>query len=162
MYLPSSQLPHGARALVPLGVDAGTHIDPQRLDDRLVAFYGDGPDDVGLLVSTPGSAALRLLQYPPGGTMDEISVAVTQVAVASLRIAHGIEVGGHGDHVEVRFIGESVPAGWLASAVEMCLGSLAASIAAALVAEAKGRRVTIESESLEGSTRRVTLALLPE
>ena len=162
VYLPSLLLPDGARALVPLGVDARTHVGAQRLDDRLVVFYGDGPDDVGLLVSTPGSAALRLLQYPPGATMDEISVAVTQVAVSSLRIARGIGLHEYGDHIKVSFVGESVPTGWLASAVERCLGSLAASIAAALVAEAKGRRVTIESESLEGSTRTVTLALLPE
>jgi len=161
VYLPSLLLTDGARALIPLSEESCASAGTQRLDDRLVVSCGDGQDDVGLLVSTPGSAALRLLQYPPGATMDEVSVAVTQVAVSSLRIARGIGLHEYANHVEVSFIGETVPTAWLASAVEDCLGSLSASIAAALVAEAKGRRVSIESESVVGSTRTVTLAILP-
>ena len=89
-------------------------------------------------------------------------MALTQVAVSALRISRGIEVHEYGGHVAVSFTGESVPTERLASVVEACLGSLSASVAAAIVAEAKGRRVTIESESVQGSTRIVTLALLPE
>ena len=162
VYLPSALLPGGARAFIPL-ID-GQCVIPgtQGLDDRLVVLCGDGADDAGLLVSSPGTAALSLLQYPPGETMDEISVALTQVAVSSLRVARGVEVHERSGRIEVRFRSESVPPGWLASAVERCLGSLSGSIAAALVAEAKGRGVTIESESVEGSARTVLLVLQPE
>jgi hypothetical protein len=71
-------------------------------------------------------------------------------------------VHDHGDSIEVRFRGESVPCVSAASAIEWCLGSLAASVAAALIAEAKNRKVTIVSENVDGSLRTVMLALQPE
>jgi hypothetical protein len=162
VYLPTALLSYGARALIPLGENSCTSFDGRQMDDRLVVSFGDGPDDVGVLVVAPGSAALGLLQSPPGATMDEVSVAVTQVAVSSLRIARSIGLHDYGDRVSVDFVGENAPTGWLSSSVENCLGSLSASVAAAVVAEAKGRRVTIESESVAGSTRTVMLVLLPE
>jgi len=162
VYLPSSVAGGDARAFIPLNDGQCATPGTQRLDDRLVVFCGEAAEDVGLLVVAPGTAALSLLEYPPGATMDEISVALTQVAVSSLRIARGVDVHDHGDSIEVRFRGESVPYGSAASAIEWCLGSLAGSVAAALVAEAKNRRVTIESENVDGSSRTVTLALQAE
>jgi len=162
VYLPSSVVLGDARAFIPLNDGQCAIPGAQRLDDRLVVFCGDASEDVGLLIVAPGTAALSLLEYPPGATMDEISVALTQVAVSSLRIARGVEVHDHGDSIEVRFRGESVPYVSTASAVEWCLGSLAGSVAAALMAEAKNRRVTIESENVDGASRTVMLALQPE
>ena len=161
VYLPAALLAGGAKALVPLTERAGETASERPLDDRLIVFFGEQGDDAGLLVATPGSAALSLLAYPPGETMDEIGVALTQVAVSTLRIARAVELHDAGERVEVTFKGESIPSGWMSSAVESCLGSLPASIAAAIVAEAKGRRVTVESESILGSRRLVVLGLSP-
>ena len=162
VYLPSSVVSGDARALIPLNDGQCATPGARRLEDRLVVFCGDAAEDVGLLVVAPGTAALSLLEYPPGATMDEISVALTQVAVSSLRIARGVEVHDHGNSIEVRFRGESVQYVSAASAVEWCLGSLSGSVAAALIAEAKNRKVTIESENVDGSLRTVMLALQPE
>ncbi len=162
VYLPSSAVAGAARAMVPLGDGAWTSLDTKPLNDRFIVFYGEGADDVGLLVTAPGCAALGLLPYPPGATMDELTVAITQVAISSLRIARGVEMHEYGDTIEVTFVHESVPERWLSSVVELCLGSLSASIAAALVSEGRHRRVTVESETVAGSTRTVMLALLPQ
>lgn len=159
LYLPSSVLTAGARAFVPLDYARCSMADGRQLDDRLVVFCGDGEDDAGLLISTPGSSALSLLEYPPGETLDEVAVALTQLAVSTLRVARGIEVHEHSGRIEVRFSHESVPSRWLSSSVEWCIGSLCGSIAAAVVAEAKQRCVTIESESVGGKGRTVVLAV---
>jgi hypothetical protein len=159
VYLPSSLSSGGARAFIPLVENACSGPPPQPLDDRLVTFCGDDADAVGLLVSSPGSAALSLLEYPPGETMDELSVALNQLAVSSLRVAHRVDLFEHDGMIEARFSGESVPAQWLSSSVEWCLGSLCGSMAAAVVAEGKGRGVVIESESTDRGMRTVMLTL---
>lgn len=159
VYLPSAVSSGGARTFIPLVDGTCTGIPPQPLDDRLVTFCGDGADDVGLLVSSPGSAALALLEYPPGETMDELSVALNQLAVSSLRVAEKVDLFEHDGMIEARFRRESVPAQWLSSSVEGCLGSLCGSIAAAVVAEGKGRGVVIESESVERGIRTVMLTM---
>jgi len=162
VYLPSTFFPGEARAFIPLDAERHEVAVSGKLDDRLVTFWGAGDDDVGLAVSTPGTAALSLLQYPPGGTMDEISVTLTQLAVATLRVAKGVEVHERAGRIEVLVRRESVPSRWLSSRVEWCLGSLAASVAAAVVAEAKQRPVYVENEEVKGSQRVVVLALQPE
>jgi hypothetical protein len=157
-YLPPDAVDGRIRALIPFSGDEAVVHTGRRLEDRLIAFYGD---EAGILVVAPGTAAMSLLQYPPGETMDEISVAITQVAVSSLHIARHVELHEAGSQIEVRFSGEAVPAGWLSAVVESCLGSLAASIAAAVVAVAKGRTVRILAETARGRNRTVTLELQP-
>jgi hypothetical protein len=156
VYLPSSLAPGGARALIPLDPEAGLP-EALNLNDRLVVFYGDGADDAGLLVAAPGCLALELLPQPPGPTVDEMQVSLTRLAVATLAIARGVDIHESDGKTEVRFDGEHVPPGGTPSAVERSLGSLSGSIAAALVAEARGQAVTIESEAVDRSTRTVTL-----
>jgi hypothetical protein len=158
VYLPSHLVSGGPRAFIPLTGGSCAMQPGQLLEDRLVVSCGGASDEVGLVVSSPGTAALTLLEYPPGASMDEIAVALTQVAVASLRIARGIDVYDRGDRIEVRFHGEP-PFQSLSSVVEWCLGSLGGSVAAAVVSEAKGRKVTIESETVEGASRNVVLLL---
>jgi hypothetical protein len=161
VYLPAAVLAGDPKALIPLTERGCDTVLQHPLDNRLIVFCGKERDDAGLLVTTPGSAALSLLAYPPGETMDEIGVALTQLAVSTLKVARSVELHDVGDRVEVTYAGESAPSGWLSSVVESCLGSLLASIAAAIVAEAKGRRVSVDSESIHGSKRAVTLVLLP-
>ena len=161
MYLPSSNATGPARALIPVSGRWKPPVDRQ-MDDRLVVFRGDEADDVGLLVTTPGSVAVDLLPHRCGATMDEIQVALTRLAVATLRIARSVDVHQRVDRIEALFVGETVPSEWMSSAVEYCLGSLSGSIAAALVAEARECMVSIDSESVEGSTRSVMLVLHTE
>lgn len=158
LYLPSTALSGEPRAFIPLDDGLRKVSGEAPMDDRLVVFCGKGREDVGLLVSTPGTAALSLLDYPPGETLDELAVALTQLAVASLRVARKVEVHERAGRIEALFSHESVPSRWLSSGVEWCIGSLSGSIAAAVVAEARQRTVIIESEAVNGSSRRVVLA----
>ena len=148
-----------SRALIPLTGDIDAGALGHHVDDRLIAGYGKAPEDVGLLVSTPGGAAVEMLDQGPGSTVDEMTVALTRIAVSSLRISGSIALHELGSRIEVCFSSESVPTGWLSSATEACIGSLPGSIAAALVAEARACGVTIESEVVVRRLRTVTLLL---
>ena len=162
VYLPSAMAHGQARAFLPLVSGPYNLSSSSRLDDRLVVMYGDGADDVGLMVCAPGTAALPLLESPPGATMDEISVALTQVVVATLKLARSVDAHEHDGRIEVGFRNGEAAVVDLPSMVEFYLGSVQGSVAAGIVAEARGQRVTIESEVSHRSGRTVVLVLHPD
>ena len=159
VYLPSAMCGGRVRALIPVSADGDVGSIRHRIEDRLIVEYGEEPDQIGLLVATPGSVAVESMSLGPGVTIDDLTVELTRLAVSSLRIATGVVLHELGSRVEVHFSDESVPTGWRSSATEDCIGSLSASIAAALLAQARGCGVTIESEIVDKRLRTVTLIL---
>ncbi|MBN1857530.1 MAG: hypothetical protein JW846_11335 [Dehalococcoidia bacterium] len=159
LYLPSAVSGGRVRALIPLSEDVDVSSLGHGIEDRLVVGYGKAPEEVGLLVATPGGVAIETMCPAPGRTVDEMTVELTRVVVSTLRIAGSVALHELGDRFEVHFSDESIPKGWMSSATEACIGSLPGSIAAALVAQARSRCVTIESEEVDQHSRTVVLLL---
>lgn len=159
LYLPSAVAEGRVRALIPLSEDVDVSSLGHDIEDRLIVGYGKAPKEVGLLVATPGGAAIESLCPAPGGSVDEMTVELTRMAVSTLRIAGSVVLHELGNRFEVHFSNESIPKGWMSSATEACIGSLSGSIAAALVAQARGCCVTIESEEVDHHSRMVALLL---
>lgn len=158
VYLPASVCGGVAQALVPLHANPGLEEVPRALPRRLIVKYGQRPEDTGVLVATPGTVALRLLETPAEASPQGLEMALSAVLVGSLDVASGVRVaqGEAGLRVEL-----SHPwRGARKSRVDQVLGSTLASVAACVAAEAWRCPVTVEADSVTGSKQVVELKLL--
>ncbi len=157
IYLPSSVAGGRPQALIPLNARAAVPPLEKALDRRLIVRYGSGPDDYGLLLSTVGSTAFKLLEATPGADVNELESALNALLAGALGIASGANVTmeRNGMTVTVRHPRTDSKSGWC----NRCLGSPLASIVASITAEAWNRPVTIEKEEALGDRYRVTLEL---
>lgn len=67
-YLPSSLSSGRAYDLIPLKPGAVLPSEIKTLPDRFIVRYGSADDDIGLRVTTAGTAALEMLAVPLGIT----------------------------------------------------------------------------------------------
>ncbi len=146
IYLPSSMTSGGKpQALIPL------HSKPNpptfgktALPKRLIARYGSKPEDVGLLLTTPGSAAAGLVTAKPDSTENDLETALTLVLAGTMSLADGTAVKMEDDRIHVEISNPLLERGkmW----VYESLGSPLASIAASVVAEVLDKPIAIETE----------------
>ena len=150
VYLPSSLCPGGPRALIPLKSSTPERV--KVLEKRVIAKYGPGEEDIGLLVLTPGSIAASRAELEP--TAESLESALSSV-VSSLGLADSAKVAEAQGHIRVEVSNERVRLRetWASRA----LGSLMASIAASLAAEAYRAPVTVEHEEQRGRSRTILL-----
>jgi hypothetical protein len=144
VYLPSTLTEGQPRALIPLSSHdqrpTVSHINSQ----RLIVEFGPHPDDVGLLVNTPGGGALSFLDEGIGSTSAELESALTKLLVGAFDIARSVQVNQENGFVTVRVGGIRLSTGSLW--VHKILGTPVASVAAAVVAEGRKAPVVVESE----------------
>lgn len=144
IYLPSSLTNGRPQALVPLQTNYPPSPITKALPQRLIVRYGDNPDDIGLLLTTPGTVATSMLESTPGPTASELETALTSLLTGILGVADGTKVFHNANHirVEIRNPGIENKADWS----HQCLGGPLASIVASVAAEAWNRPVTIRQE----------------
>ena len=160
LYLPTSLTQGRARALICFHTDSSRPVLSRELDRRLIVSYGPGPEDYGILVSTPGSGVLELVESPEGASTAELEATLSAALVGALDLADSVRVGQVDERITVEIsrpvLGkESHPS-------YAVLGSPVASIAATLVAEGLGRAVSVISESPDGRWHRVELQVEPK
>jgi hypothetical protein len=157
VYLPSTLTKGQPRALIPLSSHGRRPTVSQINSQRLIVEFGPDPDDVGLLVSTPGGGALSLLDERIGSTSAELESALTKLLVGAFDIASTVQVNQENGLVTVRVGGIQLSTGnvW----VHRILGTPIASVAAAVVAEGRQASVVIESEARTKDVVTVRLAL---
>jgi len=144
VYLPSSKSGR-PQALIPLRSNPALPVvDSGALPKRLIVKYGPRPDDVGLLVSTPGSATAQMLEARPGPTSAELEDAILSVVDGILDAASGVRVAMADKSITVEMTNPRIE--HRSTLFSECLGSPLASIAAALAAEALGKPVYVEAE----------------
>ncbi|MFQ5873368.1 MAG: hypothetical protein ACE5JL_06165 [Dehalococcoidia bacterium] len=147
IYLPSSLTSGGPQALMPLRSNPVPVQIREALPKRLIVKYGPDPEDIGILVTTPGSASLSMLGSKPGPSAGELEAAITAIVVGMLDVADGARV----NMVEGRVIIEAMSPRleyrniWF----YRCLGSPLASIVASLACEALDKPLIIEREAHE-------------
>jgi len=158
IYLPSSQTGGRFQALIPLRTGKTLPDMEKTLPKRLIVRYGPGAEDVGLLITTPGSTISSVLETMPGPSPAEIEDAMTSVLSGALDIADGVRFSMNGtkaivdifkprlEHRKIRFY--------------ELLGTPAASIAAALTSEALNRPVSVTSETVNKNKTQIELEIL--
>lgn len=159
IYLPSTMRDGSPQALIPLVENEDIRWVGEKIPGRLIVRYGVNPDDMAIVVTTPGSINIDLLETKPGPTSVEIEAAATYILTGVLDIANSVKVSLAGNHIVVEVVGAKL-------AYEdiwyyRCLGSPIASVLAAISSEALGKPIRVREESHIKGKSRITLEVLP-
>ncbi|MDY6833566.1 MAG: hypothetical protein SVY53_02050 [Chloroflexota bacterium] len=160
IYLPSSRAGGKPQALIPLDLNGTTPSIDAPLPRRLIVKYGNAPEDMGLLVSTPGSAAINMFKSKPPCTAVGVESALSFLLVAAIDAAGGVKVFDNNGSLTIEISGPRVPQ--RNSRLQDCLGSPLASIAATTTSEALDRPVMIKEERLSKGKLQIDLEVLGE
>jgi hypothetical protein len=144
IYIPSSLSNKYPRAFIPLHSNGSTPQITRALPQRLIARYGSNPEDIGLLITTIGSAATGMLEIKPGATSDELESALTSLFTGRLGIADGTRVTCQNNHIEIEINKPRLETDTDLS--HQCLGGPLATIAASVAAESWDKPMQITQE----------------
>jgi hypothetical protein len=144
VYLSSSITGGEPKALIPLHLNPNPPNPKAPLPKRLVVKYGSNPEDLGLLITTPGSTIINLLESKPGSAPADIESTLSSLLTGITDVADSVKLAMNNERILVEV---SKPRLEHRNAkVYMCLGSPLASIIASIVAEALNEPIIIESE----------------
>jgi len=154
-YLPAAMC--GGTPLAAIPVDGRTTPTgpKRRLESRLIAR--DGENGLFILAATPGSHSMELLDGPVGQTLDEAETALTALACGSLGLATAVHISSIENSLQVRFERHLETEPFANGAIETCLGSPLASIAATILAESMQCPVALGAETRKGDSLLVEL-----
>ena len=146
IYLPSSKTAAGKpQAFIPL------HSNPHLpelgnivLPRRLIVKYGSQSENMGLLVTTPGSAVAGMVMAKSDSTEGDLEAALTLVLVGTISLADGARVIREGEGIRVEISNPRLE--YRKMWVYESLGSPLASIVASVVAEVLDMPVVVDSE----------------
>ncbi len=158
IYLPSSLASDRPRAFIPLHSSGARPEITKALPQRLIARYGAGPEDIGLLISTIGSNAAGMLESKPGATPAGLESALTSLLSGRLGVADGTRVTCSNSHINVAINKPRLQNG--ASWSHQCLGGPLASIAASIAAEAWDKPMIIKQETQRNGKYYVELEII--
>ena len=143
-YLPSSLTGGSSKALIPLHDNASLAPITGTLPQRLIVKYGVNPDDVGLLVTTTGTAAISLLETMPGPVSAELESALISLFRGVLGVAERTRVITDENRINIEIYNPRIENRTTWS--HQCLGGPLTSIVASVAAEAWNKPVTITRE----------------
>lgn len=156
IYLPTAITGDKPKALIPL--DAQVELNKKPLPQRLIVKYGANPNNIGLLIITPGSAASKIIEAKPNASTDDIESAISQVLVDILNLADGANAVVNQKQIVVevfkpRLEDEKM---WIYES----LGTPIASIVSSIVAQVLNKPVTIEKEIIDQSKQVIYLKIV--
>ncbi len=145
IYLPSSMTSGKPQALIPLNSNPhppllGNIVLPK----RLIVKHGPNPEDMGLLVTTPGSAVATMVTAKSDVTEGDLEAALTLVLVGTIGLADGVKVKMEEETIRVEISNPRLE--FKKIWVYESLGSPIASIVASAVAEVTDKPVTVDNE----------------
>ena len=158
VYLPPSLTDDKSHALVPLAVSPRAEMLGRPLPNRLIVRYGKGPQDIGLLVTTPGTVAVKVLGERMEANTEQLGAELSAFFRGTLGIADSVSVSSENDRIRVTF--SHLHHERANDRTDLVLGSAPASVAAALTAAAWDRPVTIFSEGGNARKYDVVIELL--
>jgi hypothetical protein len=145
IYLPSSMTSGKPQALIPL------HSNPHPpqlgriiLPKRLIVKHGPKSEDVGLLVTTAGSAVGSLVTAKTDASEGDLEATLGLILASTVNLADGARVTVNGDAIRVEVSKPRLEQGkmWIYES----LGSPLASIVASIVAEVLDQPVSVQQE----------------
>jgi hypothetical protein len=143
VYLPSSVTGDTPKALIPL--DSQFNLTSKILPKRLIVKYGSKPQDVGLLVITPGSKAGSLVEPKPDCSAGALESALSQIIISTVNLADGIKVTLDAERVLVEVTNPRLTDDkmWIYQSI----GTPIASLVASVVTQVLDKPITIQQES---------------
>ena len=159
IYLPSSKTSGRAQALIPLHSNPTLPEIRASLPNRLIARYGPNPEDTGILITTPGSATVAMLESRPGPTSAELESALSHILVGMLDLANGVMVGMAENRITAEISNQRME--YTPMLVYEYLGTPLASIVASVAAEALDKPIVVRSEQQKKGNTLVELEVLP-
>jgi hypothetical protein len=157
IYLPSSSTCRYPRAFIPLHVNGSRPEITKSLPKRLIARYGSNPDDIGLLVSTIGSAAAGMLETRPEATPEHLESALTSLLTGRLGVADGARVFCANNHISIEIHRPRLENGSTWS--HQWLGGPLATLVASVAAEAWQKPMTISKEDSDNGKHCIELEI---
>lgn len=159
IYLPSSMTSDKPQALIPL--QSNPH-PPQlgkiALPKRLIVKHGPNSEDMGLLITTPGSAVADIVTAKADATEGDLESAVTLVLAGTINLADGARIKMADDRILVEVINPRLEHKkmWIYESI----GSPIASIVASVVAEVLDQPVSVAEEKYRGGKGVIELKLV--
>lgn len=157
VYLPSGMAGGKPRALLPLSSSAQPGAAIPRLPNRLIVRYGQGTEEMGLLVNTLGSAVVD--RFGPenlhGG---DVEGALSSVLTGATDLADSVKAVQAGELITVEVMNPRIEHENLK--IFDNIGSPLASVVASVISEATGGPVTINGESRSGKKLLIELRAL--
>jgi hypothetical protein len=158
IYLPPAITGGKSHALIPLAFTPRADLLRQPLPDRLIVRYGNGAQELGLLVTTPGTAAVKFLGEKPEANAELLGAILSTFFNGTLGIADSVSVSTENHLIKVAF--SHLRHERENDRTDQVLGSAPASVAAAVVAAAWDRPVSIISEGRNARKYQVVIELL--
>ncbi len=159
IYLPPGMTENKPRALIPLDGTANPVLPSRLPAGRLIVRYGSRPDDIGLLVSTPGTGALEMTGQSGELGPGDLESSLNALFHGLLDVADRVAVTRSIDKLLVKLAGPHFEQD--RSWGSQSLGSPVAAMAATLAAAALGQPVTVQAEQGNARTYSIEIRLLP-
>ena len=102
------------------------------LPNRLIVKYGSKPAEVGLLISTPGSAVSGLVKAKPDWAAEDLESAISPILVDTVNLADGVRVTADAEKILVEVSNPRLENSkmWIYESLGTPIGSIVASIVA--------------------------------
>lgn len=160
IYLPTSLTQGRPRALIPLHGNSVQPVVQKQIERRLIVHFGSGHDDYGILVATPGSPALGLIEAPEGDSPGDLEAALSGLLVGRLDLVDAVRIRRGSERIVIQVAHPAIPSH--SHPAYTVLGTPIASIVATVAAESLGRPVSVFTESSYGRWQIIALELQPE
>ena len=152
VYLPSSMTGGKPQALMPL------HSNPPYLQlgkivfpKRLIVKYGANPEDMGLLITTPGSTVSKTITSKPDATEADLESTLTSILSGNVNLADDAKITIDNDIMQVEVSNPRLENKkmWIYES----LGTPLASIVASVIAQILNEPIIVEEDqTLKGKT----------
>ncbi|MCW4025649.1 MAG: hypothetical protein NWF01_11565 [Candidatus Bathyarchaeota archaeon] len=142
IYLPSTITGDKPKALIPL--DTQAILGNKQLPKRLIVKYGKNPQDVGLLIITPGSTVSNIIEHKPDSSAQDLESAISQVLLNTVNLADNVRVMMDAEKVLVEVTNPRLENSnmW----IYQIIGTPVASIIASVTAQVLEKQVQIKNE----------------
>ncbi|APV45127.1 hypothetical protein Dform_01808 [Dehalogenimonas formicexedens] len=155
IYLPPRLSNGKSRALIPLAGTLKAEMLKEALPNRLIVRYGAGAQDIGLLITTPGSAAAQLVSDKTETDTELLSATLTAFFSGTLGLADAVNVTNENGSIRVAF--SQLRHERVNDRTDRVLGSAPASVATAVAAKMWDYPMIISSEG--GNSRKYIVVI---
>jgi hypothetical protein len=131
------------KALIPL--NSQLNLNRKLLPKRLIVKYGSNPQDLGLLIITPGSTVESLVETKTDCSAQELESAISQVLLNTVNLADNVKVSIDEERVLVDVTNPRLADNkmWIYGSI----GTPIASLVASVVTQVLDKPVQIQRES---------------
>ena len=158
VYLPASMTGGQIRAWIPFRDDLTDVRQRVTLPDRMIVRYGNRPEEIGLLVTTVGTAAVKMLEQKPGDSLSELEDALTSLVSGILGVADGVTLSESQNQIMAGINKPRIEIDETWS--DHCLGGPLASLVASVIVYGRDLPVQVVNEEKIGDRYRVEIQVL--